>query len=162
MKKLLWGMVLALPFALPLHAQTSYTDVDSPFVNAGDHGWVTFYFGHLPNGEPGTTALVIQCAFHRAELITNYDVYGEQMVSDFFAVTCSQNGPVFVNGKPTTTYKLNAVPLNESLVMYGTNAYGVPVTQDLSLVVNGATWTVSGYTGRGASATITGSAAIAY
>lgn len=162
MKKLLWGLVLGLAFALPSCAQTTYTNVDGPLVNAGDHSWVTFYFGHPPNGEPGSTALIIQCGFHRAELITNFDVYGEQMVSDFFAVTCSQNGPSFINGKPTTTYTLNATPLSESLVMYGTNAYGNPVTQNVNLVVNSVTWTVSGYTGRGAVAAMTGSAGIVY
>ena len=127
--------------------QTTQQSVDYPFFNAGDHSQVTFYFGHLPNGEPGTTALIIQCAFNRAELITNFDVYGQQMGSQFFAVTCSHVGPTWVNGQRTDTYTLNATPLAESLVMYGTNENGNPVTSNLNLIVNSATWTVTGTRG---------------
>ena len=154
MKKLLAGLLFILTLAIPSHAQTTRDSVDVPFVNAGDHSWVTFYFGHLPNGEPGTTALIIQCAFNRAELITNFDMYGQQMGSQFFAVTCSHTGPTFVNGERVDTYTLNATPLIESLVMYG--EFG---SQNLTLMVNSATWTITGY-GRGAK--VTGGAQIAY
>lgn len=143
------SLVLVLAFAIPSHAQTApttYTSIEYPFVNAGDHSWVTFYFGHAVNGEPGTTALIVQCAFHRAELITNFDVYGEQAVSDFFAVTCSQQGPTFANGVPTTTWTLNATPLVESLVMYPSGG-GTP--QPLNLTINNATWTFAGSCGHG-------------
>ncbi|HWX38990.1 MAG TPA: hypothetical protein VNY09_07085 [Candidatus Sulfotelmatobacter sp.] len=159
MKRLLALAALAVLLSIPLHAQTTQTNVDVPFVNAGDHSWVTFYFGHLANGEPGATALIVQCAFHRAELITNFDVYGQQMGSQFFAVTCSQVGPTFVNGKPTTTYTLNGTPLNESLVMYGVNAAGNYVTENLNLIINNASWTASGY---GRSTSTSGGAELAY
>ena len=154
-------MIMSI-LAAPALAESTYTSIDRPFVNAGDHSWVTFYFGHLPNGEPGTAALIVQCAFHRAELIINFDVYGMQMTSRFFAVTCSQSGPIFVGGKPTTTYTLNATPLNDSLVMYGVNASGNLVTENLNLTTISATWTVSGYAGNGATPTVTGGAEIAY
>jgi hypothetical protein len=159
MKKLLALAALAVLFAVPSHAQTTYTSVDVPFPNAGDHSWVTFYFGHLPDGEPGSTALLIQCAFNRAELITNYDVYGQQMASQFFAVTCSQSAPKFVNYKYTVTYTLNSTPLSESLVMYGTNSSGYPVTENLNLTVNNATWTTSG---GGRALSVNGGAGITY
>ena len=158
MKRLLALAALAVLFSIPSHAQTTQTSVDVPFVNAGDHSWVTFYFGHLANGESGSTALIVQCAFHRAELITNYDVYGQQMGSQFFAVTCSQTGPIYVNGKPTTTFTLNATPLFESLVMYGWNR----PTTNFNLTINNASWTVSGYTGHGAVPTTSGAAEITY
>ena len=148
--------------AVPALAQSPNTSIDSPFVNAGNHGWVTFYFGHLPNGEPGTAALIVQCTFHRAELITNFDVYGMQMVSRFFPATCSQSGPILVGGQPTTTYTLDT-PINEwQLAMYGVNASGSQVINHLNLTVNSATWTVSGYAGGGAIPTVTGGAEIAY
>ena len=114
-------------------------------VNAGDQSWATFYFGHLPDGTPGSTALIIQCAYDRAELITNFDVYGEQMSSQFFAVTCTRTGPYYPNGVRTVSYAVNAVPLAESLVMTGTDANGNTVKQNLNLTVNSATWTIEGY-----------------
>lgn len=159
MKRLLALAALAVVFARPSHAQIMYTSVDVPFVNAGDHSWATFYFGHLPNGEPGSTALIVQCDFNRAELITNYDVYGQQMSSHFFAVTCTQTAPVFVNGKLIITYTVHATPLSESLVMYGVNASGNYVTENLNLTVNSATWTSSGV---GRSLTTSGGADIVY
>jgi hypothetical protein len=136
-----------LGFAVGASAQTTYTSIDTPQVNAGDHSWVTFHFGHETNGEPGETVLIVQCAFHRAELITNYDVYGEQMTSQFFAVTCTQSPTTMVNGYPTTTWTVNSTPLSESLVMYP-GYWGGP-TQSLNLVLNSASWTFSGYCGRG-------------
>jgi hypothetical protein len=147
-KNLLFALAVLLVYSLSASAQTltTYTNIDV-VVNAGDHSWVTFYFGHLPNGEPGSTALIVQCAFHRAELITNYDAYGEQMTSQFFAVTCSQQGPTYVNGVPTTTWTLNAIPLSESLVMYP-GYWGGP-TQSLNLTITNATWAFAGYCGHG-------------
>lgn len=128
-------------------------------INAGDQGWATFIFGHPIDGTPGTTVLVIQCGFDRAELITNYDVYGQQMGSQFFAVTCTQNGPSFVNGERVISYTLNATPLFESLVMRGRDSNGNTVIKDLKLTINSASWTVEGY-GRGAKDT--GRAQIVY
>jgi hypothetical protein len=147
MKKLLLlaGLAIALLVATPSHAQTTYPSV-AVGVNAGDHSWATFYFGHTLNGEAGTTALFVQCAFHRAELVTDYDYldqYQEQMVSEFFAVNCSSTSG-YINGVYTTTYTVNATPLMESLVMVGTNYYGQQVTQPLNLIVNSASWSVSG------------------
>ena len=144
MKKLLGVMLFAVAFVVGASAQTSYQSTDV-HVNVGDHSWATFYFGHEPNGEPGSTALIVQCAFHRAELITNYDVYGEQMGSQFFAVTCSQQGPVFINGVPTTTWTVNATPLFESLVMYGANR----PPENLNLQVMSVSWTFAGFCGHG-------------
>lgn len=141
-KQLLVGLFL-LTFAMGAKAQTTYDSTDMK-VNSGDHSWATFYFGHEPNGELGSTALIVECLFHRAELITNYDS-NEQMVSQFFAVTCSQNGPIFVNGIPTTTWTVNATPLFESLVMYGSNG----TTENLNLQVVSVTWTFAGYCGHG-------------
>jgi hypothetical protein len=148
MKKLVTfvALVIALLVAIPSYAQTTYPSV-AVGVNAGDHSWVTFYFGHTPDGEPGTTVLIVQCAFNRAELITNYEVYGEQMTSQFFAATCTQSPTTIVNGYPTTTWTLNSTPLVESLVMYP-GYWGGP-TQSLNLTINGATWTFTGYCGRG-------------
>ena len=128
-------------------------------VNAGDQGWATFFFGHPPDGTPGTTALIIQCTYDRAELITNFDVYGQQMSSHFFAVTCTRNGPSFVNGQRVISYTLNATPLVESLVMTGTDSNGNKVVQNLNLTVNSASWTVQGY---GTGAKDTGKAEIAF
>lgn len=142
MKQLLAGL-LFISMAMTAKAQTTYDSTDVK-VNVGDHSWATFYFGHEPNNEPGSTALIVECLFHRAELITNYDST-EQMVSQFFAVTCSQQGPVFVNGVPTTTWTVNATPLFESLVMYGANG----ATENLNLQVMSVTWTFAGFCGHG-------------
>jgi hypothetical protein len=147
MKKLLVGLLFVFGMVTGASAQTSYTNVELPFVNAGDHGWVTFYFGHTLNGEPGVTEFIIQCGMHRAELITNAGVYGEQMQSQFFAITCTQSPTTIVDGYPTTTYTLNAVPLSESLVMYP-GFWGGP-TSSLNLTISSASWTYSGYCGHG-------------
>jgi hypothetical protein len=147
-KNLLFALAVMLVCSLSISAQTStaYSNIETG-VNAGDHSWVTFYFGHPVNGEPGTTELIVQCGLHRAELITNADVYGEQKVSQFFAVTCTQSPTTIVNGNPTTTFTLNSTPLFESLVMYP-GYWGGP-TQSLNLTITGATWTFSGSCGFG-------------
>jgi hypothetical protein len=144
-KKLFAIAVLVLGMSCVSRAQTTYQNVEVG-VNAGDHSWATFYFGHPLNGSAGTTALFVQCAFHRAELITDYDYldqYQQQMVSEFFAVNCSMTSG-YVGGVYTTTYTINATPLMESLVMRGTNYYGQPVTQPLNLILNSGSWLVSG------------------
>lgn len=156
-----WLFALAVLFvcSLSVSAQTATTyDSVDPTVNVGDPSWVTFYFGHSPNGEPGTTALIIQCAFHRAELITNFDVYGLQLVSQFFAIACTENVS-YVRGQRVSSFTVNGFPLTESLVMYGRDANGNPVTQHLNLGVANAAWTV---TGSGRYATNSGSARITY
>lgn len=133
-----------LAFAVGASAQTTYDSINQPALNAGDHSWATFFFGHGIDGEPGTTELIVQCAFHRAELITNFDVFGEQMASQDFAVTCSSQ-TVWKNGVPTSTWTVNGTPLNESLVMYGYNG----ATSNLNLQVLSATWTFAGFCGHG-------------
>lgn len=130
-------LVLAV---LPLWAQsgTVYDSVLANFVNvnSGNPGWATFYFGHPVNGEPGTTALIIQCGFHRAELLTDFDAVGQRQ-SQFFAVTCS--GTTAGEYYRTLTFTLNSAPLQESLVMYASDG----TTTNLNLTVNSATWTVT-------------------
>lgn len=156
-----WLFALAVLFvcSLSVSAQTATTyDSVDPTVNVGDPGWVTFYFGHSPNGEPGSTALIIQCAFHRAELITNFDVYGQQLVSQFFAVGCIENVS-YVSGQRISSFTISGLPLMESLLMSGRDANGNPVTQHLNLHIANAAWIV---TGSGRFATNSGSAQVTY
>ena len=149
MKKLAVMSVMLL-LAAGVRALTTYNSVEVS-INGGDPSWATFYFGHIPNGQPGSTALIIQCDYDRAELITNFDVYGEQMSSRFFGVTCTKNSP--------KSYTLNATPLTESLVMYGRDANGDLIKQNLNLTIHSATWTMIGY---GSTAQDEGSAQISY
>ena len=154
MKRLaaLLGSLFALLVVSALSAKPIPTDNSLEVsINAGDPSWATFIFGHPPNGTQGTTELIIQCDFDRAELITNFDVYGEQMTSRFFAVTCTRNGASF-------SYTLNGTPLHESLVMTGTGPNG-KVVQNFNVTINDASWTK---TGSGVYAKNTGSAEITY
>ena len=162
MKKL--AAILGLLFALLIvsapsaKAQTTYNSIEVS-INTGDPSWATFYFGHAPNGTPGTTALIIQCDFDRAELITNFDVYGRQMTSQFFSVTCTRNGPFFEYGQRIISYTVYPTPLHPSLLMTGTDSNGNKVTQNLNLTIHSAGWTMEGY---GSGTKDTGSAEIAY
>lgn len=136
----LWFLIALLVVGATVAlAQSAVYDNIATQVNVGDFGWGTFIYGHGVNGQPGTTELRIQCDFHRAELITNFDVYGQQMTSQFFAVTCTPTG--------AHSYVLNGTPLNESLVMTGTDANGQTITENLNLSVNSASWQVTGIIG---------------
>lgn len=161
MRQLLAGLLGLLMVAGAAWAQSGPTAYDALFVsaNVGDPAWATFVFGHEVNGESGVTELIVQCDQHRAELVTNFDVFGQQLVSQFFTVGCVESPVTFPGGKRTQTFTVNAVPLYESLVMTGRDANGNLVTQNLTLVVNGATWTVKG---GGRWQTDSGSAEIAY
>lgn len=134
-------LVFALMFGITARAQTPDTSVGLS-VNVGDPSWSTFIFGHAVNGEPGASELIIQCDYKRAEFITNFDVYGQQLVSNFFPVTCAETVS-FVNGQRVTTFNLN-VPPPEALVMSGRDANGTPVTSYLVLTISSANWVVRG------------------
>ena len=157
MKKLLGVMLFVVAFAVGASAQTPQ-DAIQVAANVGDPSWGTFVFGHTQNGQPGETELIVQCDFHRAELITNFDVYGQQRVSQFFAVTCAES-VTYQNFQRVATFTVNAVPLYESLIMSGRDANGNPVTENLNLIVDHATWTVKG---GGRWETTSGNAGIAY
>lgn len=155
------GVVFALAslMTVPSWAQT-LTPQDSVqvAVNVGDPSWATFIFGHPVNGEPGVTELIVQCDHQRAELITNFDVYGHQLVSQFFTVACNET-ITYQNGVRVITFSLNATPLYESLLMQGRDANGNLVMQNLNLIVDGAQWVVRN---PGRWETASGAAEIAY
>lgn len=129
--------VLALA-VLPLWAQSTAYDNVGLNVNVGNPSYATFIFGHRPDGQPGTTELVIQCSFDRAELFTNVGVYGQQAQSQFFAATCTESESE-QDGLRVLTFTLDSAPLAEALVMYGYNG----AKTNLNLTINGATWTVT-------------------
>lgn len=146
MTKTLRGLLLftlALMFgAVSGHAQTQQTSVQIA-VNAGNPSWATFVFGHTVDGEPGTTELLVQCDLHRAELITNYDVYGMQMGSQFFYVSCPSPTITFLNGFRQFSYTVNGLPLMESLEMTGVDEHGNTITESLSLGIATLAWTAT-------------------
>jgi hypothetical protein len=61
-------------------------------IDTGDPSWASLDFGDLVT-LVGDTELIIQCDFNRAELITNFHVYGKQMSSDFLPITCTEVNP---------------------------------------------------------------------
>lgn len=157
MRKLIAVAGFVLLFGAGARGQTPQ-DAIQVSANPGDPSWGTFVFGHTQNGQPGETELIVQCDFHRAELITNFDVYGLQRVSQFFAVSCAES-VTYQNFQRVATFTVNAVPLYESLIMSGRDQNGNSVTENLNLIVDHATWTVKG---GGRWETTSGSAGIAY
>ena len=106
--------------------ETTYKS-DFVSIDGGDPSWASFYFGDSVT-LVGDTALIIQCDFNRAELITNFQVDGKQMSSDFFPITCTE-----VNAKH---FVLDATPFRVNLTMYGYNN----TPQNLALTVDSANW----------------------
>lgn len=154
--KLLVG-ALGLAFAAGASAQTPQ-DAIQVSANPGDPSWGTFVFGHTQNGQPGETELIVQCDMHRAWLITDFDAYGLQLVSNFFTVSCTQSTG-FVNGKRQFKFTVYPTPLVNTLTMTGRDAGGNVVTDYLTLTLTSANWTVLG---GGRWETTSGSAGIAY
>lgn len=135
-------------------AQTTY---ESEFVNVnvGNPGFATFVFAEPnPPSQTGSTQLIIQCNFNRAELITNTGVYGQQAQSAFFHITCDSTSGT-QGGFKTETVTLNGTPLSESLTM----TYANGNSYQLNLTINSATWTV---VNPGAHQKVSGSAEIVY
>lgn len=79
--------------------------------------------------------LVVQCDYNRAELITNFDVYGQQESADFFDISCTSSVS-YSNGWRIVHYTVNATPLTVDVMMHGYNG----VTQPLTLTVDSASW----------------------
>lgn len=158
MKRAIALAVMLFAFAVMGHAQTTQSSI-SVGVNAGDHSWATFTFGHSIDGEPGATQLIVQCAFHRAFLITNFDVYGEQQEGELNNILCVQKPTVMVDGYPSTTWTVQATPFTTLVLMNGS---GSP--QPLNVTLTDASWTFTGYCGHGrcAGPGATGSATITY
>ena len=126
-------------------AKTTYKS-DYVNIDGGDPGWASFYFGTSVN-LVGDTVLIIQCGFNRAELITNFQVYGKQMSSDFFPITCTEVSP--------RNFVLDARPFTVNLTMYGYKN----TPQNLTLKVDSANWHTVGH---GRYAEHIGAAEIAY
>jgi hypothetical protein len=108
-------------------------------VNVGDPTWATFYFESVPTytgpGNTGATELIVQCRFSRAELITNAQIYGEQAVSQFFPVNCTETTTT-VNGYRLVSATLNNTPFTVNLTM---NSYGGTPTP-LTVTVGATSW----------------------
>jgi hypothetical protein len=137
--------LLCLLFSAFAFSQTTYKS-DYVNINTGDPGWASFYFGNSVT-LVGDTELIIQCDFSRAELITNFQVYGKQMSSDFFPITCTEVNP--------KNFILDATPFTVNLTMYGYNN----TPQNLTLTVDSANWHT---VGKGRYAEHIGAAEIAY
>lgn len=113
------------------YTQTTYKS-DYVNIDGGDPGWASFYFGTSVN-LVGDSVLIIQCDFNRAELITNFQVYGKQMSSDFFPITCTE--------VKARNFILDATPFTVNLTMYGYNN----TPQNLTLTVDSANWHTVGH-----------------
>lgn len=124
-------LMMFLTMSLSLCAQTTYNSVSGSTL---DPSRITFVFGHLINGQPGATELVIQCSLGggRAELITEADTLN-QKTSQFFGVVCEGSG------SPVTSYSLAATPLTVTLTM---NSQFFPNTppEPLTLAIKSADW----------------------
>lgn len=123
MRKLALSILALLMMSTVALAQTTYTSVQAN-VNIGEPERVIFIFGHVPNGQPGTTELVLQCDFQRGWLITNFDVYGMTQSSNDFPIMCTETGP--------KAFVLNGTPFTENLTMTDGS--------QLTLKVNSAAW----------------------
>lgn len=133
MRKLILGLAVLALFLVStpaVYAQTTYNSI-SVQGQPGEPR-ASFYFGHSPNGEPGTTVLEVQCDFKRAWLITNYGTTQEETSSNL-AISCSSSNPA-------GPYTVESTPLTGTLTMYqGGNPVGT-----VTLTINSASFTVSG------------------
>ena len=118
--------LLCLLFSAFAFAQSTHKS-DFVSIDTGDPSWASLYFGDSVT-LVGDTVLIIQCDFNRAELITNFHVYGKQMSSDFFPITCTEVNP--------RHFVLDATPFTVNLTMYGYNT----TPENLTLTVDSANW----------------------
>jgi hypothetical protein len=130
-------MLVLLAVGATWAASTYNTSIVS--INVGNPGWASFYFETVPGytgpGWEGSSALIIQCNFSRAELITGFDVYGKQASSQFFPINCTPSETV-VNGYNVYHETLNNTPFTVNLTMY---SYNGP-TSPLTLTVGATEW----------------------
>jgi hypothetical protein len=103
--------LLCLLFSAFAFAQSTHK-FDFVSIDTGDPSWASLYFGDSVT-LVGDAMLIIQCDFKRGELITEFHVYGKQMSSDFFPITCTEVNP--------RQFILDATPFTVNLTMYGYN-----------------------------------------
>lgn len=110
----------------------------------------SFYFGGDPSTFQGATVLFINCFTGQAQLVTGYEELGGQLASESFPITCDE--VVF------DSWVLTSAPQTENLTLTGTDVNGNPISKNVTLTVNSASWKYAGYRGSKS----TGEASISY
>jgi hypothetical protein len=160
-------LALALLFVgASMHAQSAPTyTTNIVSVNVGNPSWASFYFESVPGytgpGWESSTALIIECDFNRAELITGFDQYGKLMQSQFFPVNCQPPKYTTVGGYRVVEEALNNTPFTVNLTMQGHDASGNLISAPLTLTVGPTNWQMR-FCGRGCNHLDQGSSQITY